>query len=85
MPLNEDLKSAHQHSINHRQEVEQSDICGCFHCTKIYPPTEIKDWLEDKAGTALCPYCGVDAVIGDKSGYPITEEFLTQMRKHWFY
>jgi hypothetical protein len=34
--------------------------------------------------TALCPKCGVDAVIGDKSGLPITTEFLTTMHGMWF-
>jgi hypothetical protein len=26
----------------------------------------------------------MDSVIGSKSGYPITREFLTAMRSHWF-
>jgi acetone carboxylase gamma subunit len=34
--------------------------------------------------TALCPYCGIDSVIGDKSGFPITKEFLEKMYQHWF-
>ena len=38
----------------------------------------------DRFGTAVCPYCGIDAVIGESSGYPITAEFLKRMRKRWF-
>ena len=34
--------------------------------------------------TALCPYCHADAVIGDASSFPITEEFLKEMNKRWF-
>lgn len=30
------------------------------------------------------PYCGIDSVIGEHSGYPITREFLEQMRQYWF-
>ena len=41
-------------------------------------------WLYDEEDTAFCPYCGVDAVLGESSGYPITEEFLTAMNRTWF-
>jgi acetone carboxylase gamma subunit len=34
--------------------------------------------------TALCPECGIDSVIGDASGYPITEAFLGKMKTFWF-
>ena len=34
--------------------------------------------------TALCPYCGVDSVKCESSGYPITKEFLAEMRARWF-
>ena len=33
---------------------------------------------------AICPYCGMDSVIGESSGYPITKEFLQKMQEHWF-
>ena len=36
------------------------------------------------SGTALCPYCGVDAVLGESAGYPLTKEFLRAMRQYWF-
>jgi hypothetical protein len=53
-----------------------------------FEPTEISEWIdEDKEGvgqTALCARCGVDSVIGSGSGFPITAEFLTEMKKHWF-
>ena len=35
-------------------------------------------------GRALCPSCGIDSVIGDASGFPITEEFLVAMEARWF-
>ena len=38
-----------------------------------------------------CFYCleifspdGIDSIIGESSGYPITKEFLKKMKKHWF-
>ena len=55
-----------------------------FSCCEIFPPSEITDYLPDEPPTALCPYCHIDAVIGDASGFPITDEFLTEMKRRWF-
>ena len=76
---------AHKHCIENRAEVEASVLCGCFYCVSIYPPSEIVDWIDDQeALTADCPRCGLDAVIGSASGFPITSEFLNLMNEHWF-
>lgn len=34
--------------------------------------------------TALCPRCGGESVIGDKSGYQINAQFLGLMNEAWF-
>ena len=77
------LHEAHTHSAGHRQELLASDLCGCFYCQAIYPPTEIAFWI-DGDQTALCARCGIDSVIGSKSGFPITHEFLTEMNRYFF-
>lgn len=79
-----DIIEAHEYSINHKPKILKDKKCGCFFCLKIFSPTEITDWIEDKYGTAICPYCGIDAIIGESSGFPITEEFLSKMKKYWF-
>ena len=80
---NNDYISAHKFSSHHKRQLKESDVCGCFYCLRIFKPGEIFFWLEGE-DTALCPYCGIDSVIGSKSGYPITEEFLKKMRDYWF-
>lgn len=75
---------AHIFSINNRPSLANDEKCGCFQCLRIFSPSEITEWIEDEDGTAICPYCGVDAIIGESSGYPITKEFLSEMQKHWF-
>jgi hypothetical protein len=49
---------------------------------------EIEEWCpEEEDGeevTAICPHCGVDSVIGDNCGFPITQEFLAAMHGRWF-
>jgi uncharacterized paraquat-inducible protein A len=78
------LAAAHRHSIRHREEITTSEACGCFYCEAILDPAEIRDWT-DEDQTALCPRCGIDALIGENSGFPATNPaFLKAMRKHWF-
>jgi hypothetical protein len=89
------LLSAKRHAANNQAEVEASTVCGCFYCLQTFPPNDIVAWggldVADfnnpdaaSAGTALCPRCGNDSVIGDKSGYRIDADFLSQMYSAWF-
>jgi hypothetical protein len=83
----DDVQRAHARSSRHRAEILESEICGCFYCCAVFPPERIEEWV-DPAGsegqTALCPDCGIDSVIGDASGFPITRAFLEKMNRHWF-
>lgn len=91
MTISEDqLQAAHKHSFRNKDEVAASDLCGCFDCLKIYAPSEIKVWYEEKSTydgikgfTAICPYCNMDTVIGSKSGFSIEHVFLIEMQKRW--
>lgn len=80
--------SAHQYSSNHREQIEESELCGCFYCLETFKPSKIEEWVDEDENefgqTALCPICGVDSVIGDKSGVPLTKEFLGGMNQVWF-
>ena len=77
------VRTAHDHSTKHRLEVMASDKCGCFYCLGVFSPHEIVEWI-DAGETAMCPRCGIDSVIGSKSGYPLTQQFLEEMHLHWF-
>ena len=79
-----DLVAAHKTSSKHRQLLSESETCGCFYCLDTFDYQNIDTWCDDR-NTAICPSCGIDSVIGAASGYPITEEFLTAMKKHWFW
>jgi hypothetical protein len=84
---NSTLQSAHNRSSNHREEILASDRCGCFYCRQTFPPSEIEEWVDERDGigtTALCPRCGIDSVIGSRSGLPLTWEFLREMHEYWF-
>lgn len=84
-----DIIDAHLWSSNHKPELEKDQNCGCFYCLKVFSPSEITEWIVedtpiDYRGTALCPYCGIDSVIGESSGYPIEADYLRAMHKKWF-
>ena len=72
----------HRHTRANEMELEASEVCGCIACERIYFPSEIVRWLED--GTAMCPHCGVDAVVGSASGIPIMPGVLRRAHERWF-
>lgn len=79
-----DVEAAHGFSIHNRKQLEKSNMCGCFECVKIFTPSEIEEYIEEEPDdTAICPYCGIDAVIGESSGYPMTEDFMKRMHRRW--
>ena len=80
----EQLLKAYKCSMNNKKELGQSEKCGCFSCLTIFYPYEIKWWIQDETGTAVCPYCYSDTVIGDVFGHPITREFLQEMKDFWY-
>jgi hypothetical protein len=77
------LEHAHRHSISHRVEIAASTRCGCFHCLAKIAPGLIREWCDD-GQTALCPNCGIDALIGDAAGFPLDQSSLRRMNAHWF-
>ena len=82
--MDERVVAAHSYSANNRPMLSRDKSCGCFYCLRVFDPSEITEWIEDADGTALCPYCGIDSVISESSGYPLTREFLEDMRWYWF-
>ena len=71
-------------------ELARSAMAGCFAWLRVVSFLGIWEWIsetpkEEERLTAMCPKCGIDAVIGDASGYPVADaEFLERMRRHWF-
>ncbi len=72
----------HRHTRLNRMELEASEVCGCIACERIYFPSEIVRWVDEE--TALCPHCGVDAVVGSASGIPIMPGVLRRAHERWF-
>jgi hypothetical protein len=58
-------------------------MCGCFYCEQVFSSDEISTWC-DSGETALCPFCGIDSVIGSDSGFTPNEVFLEEMSREYF-
>ena len=69
-----DYIAAHLYASDNWDKLSSDRKCGCFYCLSIFDPREIVEWVPME-NTALCPYCGVDSVIGAYSGYPKTKTF----------
>lgn len=80
------LEGYRKHSQNNEIEILHSKQCGCFFCRSIFDARKVSDWLPGKNGStsAVCPECGVDAVIGDASGVPLSKELLKEMNSAFF-
>lgn len=80
------LGQAHERSIFHEKEINESQKCGCFYCKNIFESKRITEWVDEqdfRGKTALCPNCGIDSVLSDK--LPIEDkEFLRTMNKKYF-
>lgn len=81
-----DIRNAAKHTTGNRKELENSKKAGCYYCLDIFEPTDIWEWIHSGESDEfpMCPYCGIDSVFGDASGYPVTKVFLREMNKYWF-
>jgi hypothetical protein len=73
---------AHERSARNRPDLTGRVGCGCFHCRQVYAAEEIADWADD-GQTAICPRCGVDAVLSARTD-PLMADFLARMHARWF-
>ena len=80
---NYDLEAIHKSSFWNKDLLKKHDVCGCFYCKKIFKTDEIYWWIDDDK-TAMCPYCGIDSVIGPACGYPLTAGLLYIMGNLYF-
>ena len=53
--------AANESSHNHAA-IDNGIPCGCYFCLSVFDGGEISKWT-DEGTTAVCPICGVDAVL----------------------
>lgn len=77
------LKKLHAHSSHNKVLILVSDRCVCFHCQAMMDHGEITEYV-DNGQTALCPKCGVDAILPDSIEETIDSQTLKDMQEYWF-
>lgn len=65
-------------------DIFKNETCGCFHCLSIFNPNQISEWIPYSDNLAICPYCGIDSVIGTDKGKPITKTYLKEFKEDFF-
>jgi hypothetical protein len=53
-------------SSMHREQLLASEMAACYYCLSKFSPKTVVEWCdgEEQDQTAICPHCGVDAVVG---------------------
>src|SRR5574344_101442 len=76
------LLALHARASNNEIEILKSKTCSCFFCRQTYSARLVNDWINDARGvTAICPECGMDAVIGDAGGEAMDKALLKEMNR----
>lgn len=85
------LEQIHSECGWHEETIRKSNVCGCFYCLSIFPPSEIEEWIDEPeqcprgpGRTAMCPRCGIDAVLPESDHYQLTKELLEEMNNEYF-
>ncbi len=84
------IARAHNSTIFHEKEVLASHICTCFYCGHQFDPSKEEQpyWLDEtnpQGKTLACPMCCIDCIIGDASGFPVTDpDFIMACTEQWF-
>jgi len=74
------VKEAAKASFHNREEIKGAEECACYHCLETFPSAEVVEWA-DKDRTAVCPRCGIDAVIPRRVA---SDRLLRHMQAYWF-
>ena len=84
------IETAHKATLHNETAIMQSTVCTCFYCGFQFNANQAKDleWWDEtnpKGKTIVCPMCGIDVVVGDASGFPVTDnEFIIACTEAWF-
>lgn len=80
--MNEDDKELYAGcglSKNNQERISDDGRHGCYYCVSVFKGDKITQWT-DNGETALCPNCGIDAVIPNETNI----DFLWKAHTYWF-
>lgn len=77
------MERLHAYSANNRSLIAASYKCYCFYCKESMYRGAIEEYADD-GQTALCPKCGIDAIIPDSIEESVDENIIAEMNEYWF-
>ena len=80
----DDLIKAHEATSENAYKLFVNQECVCVYCKNRFPSNRIVDLCINGGLSALCPHCGIDAVIGEISGYDLSDLFIEAMHEFFF-
>ena len=84
------INEAHKHVFKNYEEILRSKVCTCMYCSYQIKSDKLNEELpytteRDETKTLLCPMCGIDCVLGDAEGFPVTDiYFIARFTRKWF-
>lgn len=85
MAIDPKLIELQKHTHNNEIEILHSKTCSCIFCRQTYDARTVNDWINDEHGmSAICPECGMDAVIGDNGGEPLDKVTLKELNLAYY-
>ncbi len=81
-----EMESYYSRTHGNDREILNSDTCSCLFCRQTYSARDVSDWVNDDDGSlsAICPICGMEAVVGDKKKGRISHEDLKELNLRYF-
>ena len=76
------IRRAYEHSRLNRQFLAAGVACRCFHCLHAFSAEQINRWA-DQGATALCPNCGIDAVLSSQAD-PLSDALIHRLQATYF-
>lgn len=90
-----DILAAHKCSKHNYKKINKSILIRCFYCFRTFDSAKfIVEWCDCdvnengdlipvETSTAVCE-CGVDSLICQEDGFPLTDDFMKEMHAYWF-
>ena len=62
---------------------DPDELVHCYYCMKSIPFKEIIEWIDNNE-TALCPLCGIDAIVSQHHRNKFTDEEWIRLNRLMF-
>ncbi len=77
------IAEAAEHTMHNREALKAGLMAACYYCQTLFAAHLVSEYA-DGGETALCPYCGTDAVLASSAGFNLSAAGLQALNEYWF-